>query len=346
MPKLHLGGGRALSLALLGVMVLCGCLFTQAARSTTTQLGASATGKALIPVATPDCGPAAPAVLANAAGEVATRIYAAELASSETSSDQHQVEGDSALLDAIASGSPSEIEAAVTALVYSHTHIVRLRITRGSTVLADVGGPYILAPVGGPLRLHGRTIAHYVLSVQDDLGYVKLVTRFLDLPLAMRVGSHQLPVEGLLSPGPPNIPALGALTYRGVRYEAVSFNVRSFPGGSLRVSLFVALPSGLSAKSCSEIKSAELGHAAQLISERFSLTPKALPGYIRLVRTLTHGLLYIRSGAKLLGGSPGRGPAKLPNGGTVKYRRRSYEVYSFLAPSSVGELRVYQLTTP
>jgi hypothetical protein len=200
--------------------------------------------------------------------------------------------------------------------------------------------------VSGSLRLGGRTIAHYVLSVQDDLGYVKLVSRFLGLQIAMRVGSHQLPVEGLLSPGPTSIPARGALTYRGVHYAVVSFTARSFPGGPLRISLFVPVPSGLAAKSCSEIKSAELGHAAQLISQRFSLTPEAFPGYIRLVRTLTHGFLYIRSGSQPPAGSPGRGPAKLPNSGTVKYRGKRYDVYSFLAPSSVGQVRIYQLTTP
>ena len=81
----------------------------------------------------------------------------------------------------------------MTSLVYSHTHIVRLRVTRGGTVLADVGGPYIIAPVSGLLRVHGRTVARYVLSVQDDLGYVKLETRYIGFPLLLRRGAQRIP---------------------------------------------------------------------------------------------------------------------------------------------------------
>ena len=106
------------------------------------------------------CGHAAAGVLGRAAGVVATRIYAGERVGSETRSDQHQVESYGPLLAALAAGKGPAIESAVTALVYSHTHIVRLRVTKGSTVLADVGGPYILAPVYGTLRKSGRAIAH------------------------------------------------------------------------------------------------------------------------------------------------------------------------------------------
>lgn len=294
------------------------------------------------------CGALAAHVLANSAGEVATRIYGGELSGSETRSDQHQVESYSPLLEAVTSGNSAAVEAAVTSLVYSHTHIVRLRVTKGSTVLADVGGPYILAPVGGSLRLNGRTIAHYVLSVQDDLGYVKLTSRFLGVPIVLRVGPRPLPIEGILpGGGPPVIPANGPLTYRGVRYQAFSFNARSFPGGPLRISLLVPLAgSSLSARSCPEIKSAELGRAALLISQRFALTPSSFNTYVKFVSTLTHGLLYIRSGSHQLAGSTPRGPSKLPNSGPVKYLHRTFQVFSFSAASTIGPVRIYQLVSP
>jgi hypothetical protein len=285
-------------------------------------------------------------VLANSAGEVATRIYGGELSGSETRSDQHQVESYAPLLEAVSSGNSAAIEAAVTSLVYSHTHIVRLRITKGSSVLADVGGPYIIAPVGGSLRLNGRTIAHYVLSVQDDLGYVKLVTRFLGVPILLRVGPQQLPIEETLSPGPASIPANGPVTYRHVLYQSFSFGARSFPGGPLRVSLLVPVPKSLSAETCAAIKSGELGRAALMIAQRFTLTPSSFSTYVKFVGTLTHGLLYIRSGSKQLAGSTPRGPAKLPRSGSVMYHGRTYEVFSFNATSSTGPVRVYQLVLP
>jgi hypothetical protein len=288
------------------------------------------------------CGAAGAEVLAEAAGTVAKRIYAGELSGSETRSDQRQVEGDGPLLSAIAAGDRAAIGAAVHRLVYSHTHIVRLRITRGARVLSDIGGPYIIGPVGGSLRLHGRRIARYVLSVQDDLGYVKLVTRFLGTPLVMRAGSHGVPVEGLVA-GPPSIPDLGPLSYRGVRYEAISFPARSFPGGPLRISLLLALPGSLASRSCAQIRSAELGRAALLISRRFQLSPTSFPSYIKLVRTLTGGLLYIRAGARELAGSTRPGPRDLPSAGAVTFAGKRYEVSSFATSSSVGPVRVYLL---
>jgi hypothetical protein len=295
-------------------------------------------------VLAPRCGAAAPETLAGAAGTVARRIYEGELAGSETQSDQRQVEGYRPLLNAVASREGAAIRAAVTSLVYAHTHIVRLRVTNGSSsVLADVGGPYILAPVSGTLRLHGRAIGHYVLSVQDDLGYVKLVTRFLGVPLVLRAGSRAVPVEGLV-PGPARIPDHGPVAYRGRPYEAFSFGARSFPGGPLRVSLLVPTSGSFAAMSCAQIRASELGHAAQLISRRFRLSPASFTTYIKLVRSLTDGLLYVRAGARELAGSTRPGPPRLPRSGALTYRGGSYLVTSFSAPSSVGRVRIYHLS--
>jgi len=160
------------------------------------------------------------------------RIYANELASSEVFNDKRQVERYGPLLSALESRNRAAIVAAVTSLVYSHTHVVRLRVTRGREVLADVGGPQILAPVGGPLRRNGNTLGHYVLSVQDDLGYVKLVSRFIGVPLVLSSRSHALAIEGAVSPGPGTIPAHGPVSYRGTRYQAFSFPEQAFPRGA------------------------------------------------------------------------------------------------------------------
>lgn len=323
----------ACSIVVLGA---CGA----AARSATKPV---APVSALAPAPGGGCGAQAAQTLANAAGLVAMRIYAEELSGSETRKDQRQVESNGPLLRALAGGSTTAVRAAVATLVFSHTHIVRLRVTRGTRVLADVGGPYILAPVGGPLRLNGRTVGRYVLSVQDDLGYVKLVTRFLDVPLVMRAGNRNLPVEGLLAPGPASIPDHGPVSYRGASMQAFSFPARSFPGGPLRVSLLVSVPAGLQAKSCAQIRSEELGHAAQLISRRFKLAPSTFSTFVQFARTLTGGLLYVRAGSRQLAGSTRPGPRRLPASGAVSYRGRRYQVSSFSAPSAVGTVRVYQL---
>jgi hypothetical protein len=319
---------------LLAVAVLAGvALAIPAARGTTAQ--ASGAG----------CGRAAPEVLAQTIGAVAAQIYAGEVASSETFKDRRQVENYAPLLRALAKDDRAAAKTAVTSLVYSHTHIVRLRVIRGSTVLADIGGPYILAPLTGTLRLRGRAIGRYVLSVQDDVGYVKIETRFIGAPLVLRTGSssRDVPVEGLVAPGPARIPKHGPVTYRHVVYQAYSFEASAFPSGPLRISLLVPLPAGLSRESCAVIRGSELAVVARRVAGQFSLTPGNFQTYVNLVQTDTGGFLYVHAGERQLAGSTRPGPARLPISGSVRYRGVSYRVSSFRAPSSIGTVRIYEL---
>ena len=73
------------------------------------------------------------------------------------------------------------------ALVYHGVwHIVRLRVLDPSgQVLAEVGGPYVIAPVTGVLRLDGRVIGSYVMSVQDDYGFTLLEGHAAGDPIAL-----------------------------------------------------------------------------------------------------------------------------------------------------------------
>lgn len=328
------------------VLVACG-VCAQSTSATTSRSSVPATGVATSTHTTAHpriaCGSKAPEVLAQAAGLVATRIYAGELSSPEVQSDKREVEKSVPLLSAVESGEHVAIEAAVKSLVYSGTHIVRLRVLQGSTLLADVGGPYILAPVSGVLRSHGRVIGRYLLSVQDDLGYVKLETRFIGAPLVMRIGSRGIPVEGLVTPGPASIPEHGPVQYRHVAYQAFSFSARAYPSGSLRIALLVPLPGGIAGESCPAVRSVELGLVARRISQQFPLSPGDFSAYVKLTQTDTGALVYIRSGSHQLAGSTPRGPSRLPRSGAIRYHGASYEAYSFQAPSSVGPVRVYAL---
>lgn len=308
---------------------------------------ASAAASAAAPTAsTAPCGAATATTLVRTVGMVAARIYANELASSEVTSDRRQVEGFAPLTEALAAGDGAAANAAVTSLVYSHTHIVRLRVTHGGSVIADVGGPYILAPVGGSLRARGHTVGRYVLSVQDDSGYVKLVKRFIGVPLVLRLGSRALPVEGATYPGPASLPASGSVSYHGATYEVFGLNATAFPSGVLRISLLISVPASLARLPCAEIRANELGDVARHISRRFSLTPANLGAYIHATAPLTGGLIYVRTtGANVrrLAGSTRPGPSRLPARGIVRYRGQTYRVFSFTAPSSAGALRISQL---
>jgi hypothetical protein len=328
---------------LMGALAACGSAQGKSATNAqSSPPGASGVTSSSPVASVHPCGSAAD-TLASTAGLVATRIYQNELSSSEVFADKRQVEGFSPLLSAVASGNRSAVREAVTSLVFSHTHVVRLRVTRGGEVLADVGGPEILAPVSGTLRFGGRTVGHYVLSVQDDLGYVKLVTRFIGVPLVLREGAHTVPVAGALDPGPASIPARGPVNYRGGTYEAYSFNAQVFPSGPLRISLLVPVPGSLAQSTCNEIKVAELGDVARRIARRFVLSPANFSSYIKATAPLTGGLIYIRSGSRQLAGSTHPGPAHLPNRGIVSYRGNTYGVFSFTTSTEIGQVRIYQL---
>ena len=136
--------------------------------------------------------------------------------------DKRQVEEYAPLLSALASGNQPAVEAAVKSLVYSHTHVVRLRVTQGWRRCSPTSaGPTSSRPSAASCDFTADAVGRYELSVQDDLGYVKLETRFIGAPLVLRIGSREVPVEGRSRPRPRASPSTGrslpaVSTYRGV----------------------------------------------------------------------------------------------------------------------------------
>lgn len=292
------------------------------------------------------CRQAGPETLAKAVGLVGMRIYAREVSGLGVHADRSQVEGNIPLLNALVRRNRSAVRRAVRHLVFSHTHLVRLRVTQKNVVLADVGGPYILAPVGGTLRVHGRAVGHYVLSVQDDVGYVKLETRFIGVPLVVFQGTRRVHLQGTLAIAPARIPQHGPVRYRGTSYESFSFKAEAFPRGALRIALLVPVSSALSAATCAEIKIAELARIAQRIWRRYSVVLAPPASYVSAIQSLTGGLSYVRSGSQQIAGSTQPGPPQLPDQGSVEYGGLTYSVSSFLADTTAGSVRVYQLLIP
>jgi hypothetical protein len=178
------------------------------------------------------CAGSADAVLSRTLGEVGMRIYRGEL--SRTGAGARAIASvthSNALARAVASGEPMATRAAVMSIVYNHLHIVRLRAIRNGRVLADVGGPFVLAPLGGDIRLRGRTVGRYVLSIQDDLGYVLLSGRLGDMQVVMRAGGRQ--IMSSLQTAPVSLPAQGTTTVGGVTYVTHEINATAFPSGPL-----------------------------------------------------------------------------------------------------------------
>jgi hypothetical protein len=187
------------------------------------------------------CGQSSEETLVNTISHVAKLIYAGE-AGQRTLPQVRRVQGDHLLLQAVARREPAAAKLAIESLL--NQHIVRLRVTAAGRPLADVGGPYVLAPVRAPLRLGGQTIGSFVLSIQDDEGYLRLAKRLagLDVLMYMNVNGHEQLVKNSLGPAPPAVPRTGSYHYRGHSFRVFTLHADAFPSGPLRIEVLIPIP--------------------------------------------------------------------------------------------------------
>jgi hypothetical protein len=186
------------------------------------------------------CGQSEQDTLVHTVRRVASLIYSAE-GGSRARAQVHRAQQNGALLDAVAKRDPAASRQAILGVLYDHNHVVRMRVSAADgSLLSDVGGPFVLAPVRAPLRLNGRTIGSVVLSIQDDLGYLRLTQRLAGLDVVMHRGSQL--VMSTLHPAPTSVPAQGAYRYRGHDYRVFTLNANAFPTGILRISVLIPIP--------------------------------------------------------------------------------------------------------
>jgi hypothetical protein len=186
------------------------------------------------------CGRTSEDTLVNTLAREAGLIYAGE-SGRRTLPQVSRVQSDQALLGAVARHEPAAARKAVQALL--NQHIVRLRVSAGGRLLADVGGPYVLAPVRAPLMIGGRQIGSFVLSIQDDEGYLRLTRRLLGLSVLMYMNpTNPTLVKNSLGPAPGPVPESGAYSYRGRRFRVITIHARAFPSGPLRISVLIPIP--------------------------------------------------------------------------------------------------------
>ena len=183
------------------------------------------------------CGATPRDTLVNTLAGVARVIYAGE-AGSRAQTQVRRVQRDPALLRAAAARDPEATRLAINALLTEH--IVRLRVSVGGRLLRDVGGPDVLAPVSGVLGVGGRTIGTFVLSIQDDEGYMRLVRRLGGMRMLMYAG--QKLVKNSLGAAPGTVPESGSYAYRGGLFRTFTLRASAFPSGPLRIQVLVPIP--------------------------------------------------------------------------------------------------------
>jgi hypothetical protein len=180
--------------------------------------------------------PSAVEAWAATLGSVAEQVYRSERVGAKAELILSDIERSSPFREAVLAGDRAATRAAIIGFFRTSLHIVRVRVIRAGRLLIDVGGPHVLAPISGVLRdASGRVAARFLFAIQDDLGFQLLSQAFTGAQVLMREGALQ--VMGTLHPGPAAVPDRGSLVYRGVPYEAYSFDAEAFPSGPLRISL-------------------------------------------------------------------------------------------------------------
>ena len=190
----------------------------------------------------PLCGATSVDTTVNTLTQVANLIYTGESGGSALR-QVLRVQHNAALLEAVAHRDPAATESAIKALL--NHHIVRLRVSAGGQLLSDVGGPYVLAPVTAKLTREGHTIGSFVLSIQDDEGYLRLTRRLAGLDVLMYMHTNpaepQL-VKNSLGPLPGYVPASGSYHYKGRSFRVFTVQAKAFPSGPLTIRVLVPLP--------------------------------------------------------------------------------------------------------
>jgi hypothetical protein len=287
------------------------------------------------------CGSNSAAAIAGIDAAVAHGIYLGELRSKEVSADLAHVIDSPALLSALEGNDTAAVRSAVHTIVYTpHWHIVRLRVVKAGHVLADVGGPDVIAPISGVLRRNGRVLGGYVMSVQDDLGYVKLVTRFIGVPIDVyREGSF---VMGTLEPAPSQLREGETVKAGSTSYRAQLLSAEAFPSGALGIALLLPAPAAnVMAASCAAVRLAAWGSVALHIAARLQPLQAHYQALVDVLHGTTGGPAYVFSGSTRIAG--GSVPARIPQHGTVEFDGRSWAVFSW---EPLQHIRVYLLTPP
>jgi hypothetical protein len=164
--------------------------------------------------------------------------YAAEVHSAHTIQLLHRVGRDRTLLRLLASGRTKDARA------YVHTefrnvwygwHVSRVRIVRGGRVVAEEGVPFVNAGPKATLRdAGGRAVGTVQVSIQDEIGFVRLMSREHPIQVVVR-GSQGQVRTSLAAASSARLPSTGRATVGGQPYFVRSFHEQAWGGEPVTV---------------------------------------------------------------------------------------------------------------
>ena len=186
----------------------------------------------------------APTNAAERAVAAARRIYDNETHGNHAYADLRFIGRDRVLLGALGRGEfrYAEAEAHLQMVTNAVRHITRISVTRGGRVLVNTvwnsDGSFVVAPVQQTLRVHGRPLGSLLLSVQDVVGYIKLIKRDAGALAVVRGGSGQVRTS-LPAAADVGLPSSGAVSIGGQTYDVGELRLRGWEGEPLSVWVLV-----------------------------------------------------------------------------------------------------------
>jgi hypothetical protein len=226
------------------------------------------------------CAAATDRTYLSIAFALARRINVGESTGNAVKRALHTISSDQVLAAAVAADDVTAVDSEVHVLVFNHEHIVRLRVLRAGAVLDDLGGPLVLAPVSGSLRLGGRAVGTFVMSIQDDAGYRKLAQRLVGAAVVMRYRGRTVMSDVA---GNERLPARGSVAIGGVHYLVASLRDGRFPSGTLRIwLLFRSPPATLARSTCAQVGADVLADVARRAYEESRSGPPVRPALTTL----------------------------------------------------------------
>ncbi len=175
---------------------------------------------------------------------VARHLYANEVDGGRVHTDLRLVAGDRAFLNDLASGNleGAQTEALLVMTRNGARHITRVSVVEGTQVLVNAvlnnNGGFVVAPRERRLQLNGRNLGTLMVSVQDIVGYIKLIHVDTGADALVRGSSGQVRTT-LPAAARVRLPSAGPVTIAGRSYRVRSFRVRGWKGEALTVWVLV-----------------------------------------------------------------------------------------------------------
>jgi hypothetical protein len=151
----------------------------------------------------------------------------------------HRLGADPNLLRLLASGNPGSVRAYVSQQyprTWYHWHVSRMRIGRGSQVVSEVGVRFVLPASQMALRgSGGRTLGTLRVSMQDEIGFVRLMHRRYHVHVVIRGRGPKHLRASMRAAGLAKLPATGSVVLSGRRYLVRSFQEPAWDGEGVTI---------------------------------------------------------------------------------------------------------------